>query len=105
MSVTCHHLILLRQDLPLIPDLGWHPASPSNSLTSALRIAKVTATYNYAPDFYGVLGIRTQIFFWLVQQLFLSTEPSRQALWYLFIVVSLFVLGLKPRAPYMLSHL
>lgn len=65
MSVTCHHLILLRQDLPLIPDLGWHPASPSNSLTSALRIAKVTATYNYAPDFYRVLGIRTQIFFFL----------------------------------------
>lgn len=74
MSVTCHHLILLRQDLPLTPDLGWHLASPSSSLTSALKIAEVTATCNSAPDFYGVLGIRTQILM-LVQQVFLSTEP------------------------------
>lgn len=76
MSATCHHLILLRQDLPLTLDLGWPPASPINSLKSALKTAAVTATYNYAPDFYGVLGTRTQIFFFLVQQVFLSTEPS-----------------------------
>lgn len=52
MSVTCHHLILLRQDLPLTLDLGWHLASPSNSLTSALKIAELTATCNSAPDFF-----------------------------------------------------
>lgn len=46
MSVTCH-----RQDLPLTLDLGWHLASPSNSLTSALKIAEVTATCNSASDF------------------------------------------------------